>query len=156
MKKELKDDEKNLSDVLLALQAHAFNSVKNRQGFEWRLSISLWTASVILLGFLLKGDIPAVTVWVKIGLTCAAIVMVVLHLLWAKGAGRRTRADIHVAYFWEKKVCELLDTNYPGELQKELDALQLTAGYIRTYSFLFQISTTFFIALTLICAIWCR
>ncbi|MBA7696989.1 hypothetical protein ES703_105647 [subsurface metagenome] len=156
MKKELNDDEKNLTDVLLSLQTHAFNSVKNRQGFEWRLSISLWTAFVILLGFLLKGDVPELTVWMKLGVTCVATVIVVLHLFWVKGAGRRTRADIHVEYFWEKQVRQLLDTNYTDSLQKELDALQSTSGYIRTYSFFVQLSTTFFLALAIICAVWCR
>jgi hypothetical protein len=156
MKTELKEDEKRLVDVLLSLQKHAFESVKNRQAMEWRLSISLWTVSVLLLGFLLKGDIANLNTLVKFGLTIIAAAAFVSHVGWAKGAGKRTGADINVTYFWEGKTRELLGVKYPDQLQKELDVLREASGHLRTYSFSFQLLTTLFLALGIVCVVWCR
>ena len=155
MKKLLNNDEKRAAEVLLSLQASAFNSFNERRRYEWRLCISLWTASAVLLGFLLKGEIQAISPWLKWGLTVVAALMMVLHAIWMKGAGRRNRADIHVAYFWEEKTRDILDAAYPKKLETELRALRETSGRLTSWSFFFQLATTILLALAIICATWC-
>jgi hypothetical protein len=154
MREDLTEGQKRLVDVLLSLQSHAFNSIKNRQSMEWRLSVSLWTAGAILLGFLVRGDVPDVSVWVKAAVTCLAIALVALHMLWARGAGRRTGSDVRACYHWEGQVRETLEAEYPAEMQAEMGRLRSSAGQLRTYSFLFQISTTALLAFTIIAAVW--
>ena len=154
MKKQLKDDEKRAAEVLLSLQASAFNSFNERRRYEWRLCISVWTASAVLLGFLLKGEIQAVSLWIKWALTGFAAFMIVLHAIWMKGAGRRNRADIHVAYFWEEKTRDVLDVKYPPELESELQALRAKSGRLTSWSFFFQLATTILLALAIIWATW--
>jgi hypothetical protein len=140
MKNKLTEDEKRLADVLLSLQTHAFNSLNERRRYEWRLSISLWTAMVVLLAFLLKREVALLSVWVKVALTLVAAVVAVLHAVWMKGAGRRNGADVRTSYFWEAKTRELLDVEYPKAHQTELDAFQATSGYFRTFSYVYCLS----------------
>jgi hypothetical protein len=154
MESKLSNEDKQLADVMLALQRYAFDRVKNRQGMEWRLCISLWTVSVILLGFLLKGDIAIAGPTEKATLSVLAVLVPVLHFIWIKGAGRRGRLDMLTSMFWDNQLLELLTVNYDEDLQAELDSLKSTAGNAGTYSFLFQICTTVLLAIGILCATW--
>ncbi len=84
MERKLSNEAKQLADVMLALQRYAFDRIKNRQGLEWRLCISLWTVSVILLGFLLKGDIAIAGLLERLGITVLAVLVPFLHLHWIR------------------------------------------------------------------------
>ncbi|MFO8006715.1 MAG: hypothetical protein R6V05_03170 [Candidatus Brocadiia bacterium] len=154
MREELTEGQKRVVDVLLSLQSHAFSSIENRQAMEWRLSISLWTAAAILLGFLIKGDVQEISVWVKLSVTALAVAVVALHMLWAKGAGRRTGSDVRVCYFWERQTRKQLDAEYPPEMEAEMGKLRSTAGQLKAYSLFFQISTTALLAFTIIAVVW--
>jgi len=154
VKAKLTEDEKQLTDVLQFLQSHAFNSFNERRKQEWKLSFSLWGALVILLGFLLKGDVAPLETAMQIGLTFATVTVIVLHGIWMKGVGRRNRADIHSCYFWEKTIRDTLDVKYEQEHEDTLKELRATSGYFKTFSLFFELGVTIVLALALICATW--
>jgi hypothetical protein len=156
MKNNLQDEEKNLADVLMSLHTDAFNRFKNRQYYEWRLSISLWTASAILLGFLLKGDIHDLNFWIKGIMTFFAIALSLSHYFWFKGAGKRTQMDTEASIFFEQKIQKLIDVDHSEEYQKELANLLKTSGKFLSYSYLFQFSITCLISIAIICVVWIR
>ena len=154
MRPQLNGEKKHLADVLLALQGHALGSVNTRREYEWKLSIAVWTASAILLGSMLTGQIKLLDTYPKVGLTCLAVCIVLLHLAWMKGAGRRNRADIRAACFWEEQTRALLDASYPEELTHEFSNLRASSGRLHTYSYLFQLSVTILLAVAVILKAW--
>ncbi len=154
METKLNNETRHAADVMLALQRYAFDRITNRQGFEWRLCISLWTVAAILLGFLLKGDIALTATTEKVGLTMLAALMPLLHFLWIRGAGRRSRLDMLMSIFWDKQLLRLMNVDYDSDITDELGRLKTTTGQVRTYSFLFQVSTTILLAIGIACAAW--
>ena len=50
-------EEKNEFDAIFALQEMTWNRINNRQGAEWKLTISLWSVLSIFIGTLITGKI---------------------------------------------------------------------------------------------------
>lgn len=157
-KVELSDHEKSLIDVYLTLQNYGFKRAQNRQNMEWKLSFSIWTTLSIVITSLLKGDFAYPKVIINNDLISAfngafvfiALTIFFLHFLWMYGAGQRTRLDQMISLYFDGKIQNRINFEYPNEITELLAKGKKSAGKIISYSIGVQLIITLVLALSVI------
>lgn len=105
-------------DHYLELSKRAFERFHTRRVYEWRVSLSLWTALGLASWFMTQvGDLSVV---VRVGLILIAVAVNVIYILkWTPGLARSSENDRRTAYFWESAaIQEMGGYDLPKQLQQ--------------------------------------
>jgi len=145
------DNNRRRFESLESLRRAAYESLNDRRSYEWKLSLSIWTALAILLAGLLQpaktGEVfPLKGPCVGFFAFIFGALLVILHAYWSNGASRANSVDRKVMLHFAHAMQNMLNLPYEEALQKEIADLPATRGWTQ-WSHIAQIFITFLLAL---------
>lgn len=121
------EEERRRFKSLEALRAAAYASFNDRRSYEWKLSLSIWTALAILLAGLLQplksGEefpLRGSCVWIVFAL--AGALLVVLHALWSDWASRANSIDNRIQFhFRDEMMNNIVKLPFSTDLARSIE-----------------------------------
>ena len=156
------DDERNRFESMDSLRQAAYNSFNDRRSYEWKFSLSIWTALAVLLAGLVQPaqdgasfPLKGAAVWLVAAIV--GVLLVLLHAYWSNGASRANSVDKGVALYFACAMQDMLMLSLPfdGDLRKKIEALPKTEGWTQ-WSHLAQVAITALLSLAVVSVIYVR
>lgn len=115
------DDVKKKLDVFEGLRKGAWEDFNNRRIYEWKITISIWTA---LAGFIALILTSRVGISLNIGHVIFSIIVIVvmwlIHAFFIYKLSISNRIDRDKQFLYENKIIEILKIEFDNELQKNI------------------------------------
>lgn len=121
-------------DAVFQLYQGCWQRIAERRSYEWKITLTLWTAFALLIGVLLTGEIVTAgrARWaVTIGVFGIGSLVVLAHGCYLWGVGLRHTADREMAFHYERILQELSDACLGDGVQdssEEVKATQMGAA----------------------------
>ena len=112
-------------ESLETLRSAAYNSFNDRRGYEWKFSISLWTALAIVLAGLLQPtksgeSFPLHGPWVWKLAALTSFGLVFLHAMWNHWASKANKIDTAIAQHFRNKMHDMLEVPFDSGLNNTI------------------------------------
>lgn len=154
------DDERNRFESMDSLRQAAYDSFNDRRSYEWKFSLSIWTALAVLLAGIVQPakdgasfPLKGAAVWLVAAIV--GVLLVLLHAYWNNGASRANSVDKGVALYFARAMQAMLSLPFDGDLEKKIEALPKTEGWTQ-WSHLAQVAITALLALAVVSIIYVR
>ena len=158
------EEEQRRFDSLETLRAAAYASFNDRRGYEWKFSLSIWSALAVLLAGLVQpikqGEVfpfHGTCAWAAFAL--AGLLLVALHAVWSHWASRANYIDNKIQFhFRDEMINNTLKLPFSSELNEFIkEHLQREPSFGWTQrSHLVQVCITFLLAAGAVLIVYVR
>lgn len=134
------EEEKRRFDAIFSLFDVAWRQFNLRRDFEFKVTLSLWTALALAIAGLAKASelqtIP------MLGMIPICVAVFVLHTLWCWGIGQAQNGERRIAFGYERTLQKLSQTCFDEITKKQLASLQERMGLLKNWTYVFQLGVT--------------
>jgi hypothetical protein len=136
------EEDKRRFDAVFSLFDVAWRQFNLRRDFEFKVTLTLWTALAIgIAGVWNVSHLAAISIPPKEMLPIA-IILFALHALWCWGIGQAQNGDRRIAIGYERTLHELSRTSFDEATKKQLKSLQRRMGLLKNWTYIFQLGVT--------------
>jgi len=145
--------EKNKFDAILALQEMTWKRMNARQGVEWKMSISLWTALSIIIGTVITGRISILQSQVILIYTIVGIAIIgVLYILNLIGMWKFLVYESALINDYNRRLLNFSNTKLSETTDKEYSKVE--KYYIVKWYLVLRIGITLILLLGTVLAVY--
>ncbi|MBU2622687.1 MAG: hypothetical protein KKD92_10260 [Proteobacteria bacterium] len=154
------DTERRRFESIESLKRSAYGSFNDRRNYEWKLSLSIWTALAILLAGLvqpakIEETFPLGASFAWIGAAIVGALLVFLHGYWSNGVSKANSIDKSIYLYYDLEMRKMLNLSFSENINMEIAKMSRTKGW-RNWSHLAQISITVLLSAAAIVIIYVR
>ena len=154
------DVERRRFESIETLRRASYDSFNDRRSYEWKLSLSIWTALALLIAGLVqpaKPDevFPLSAPWSWVGGLVAAMLLLFFHGYWSNGAARVNSIDRDAFLHFYQAMQTLLKLPFDATLQNAIKALPRKQGW-KQWSHVVQLLITALLAATAVVIVYVR
>jgi hypothetical protein len=136
------EEDKRRFDAVFSLFDLAWRQFNLRRDFEFKVTLTLWTALAIgIAGVLNVSHLAAISIPLREMLP-VAMILFALHALWCWGIGQAQNGDRRIAIGYERTLHELSQTSFDDVTKKQLLSLQRRMGLLKNWTYIFQLGVT--------------
>ena len=155
-KKLMSADQKKRFEAMLPLCERAWAQFNERRRYEFKVSLSFWTAIALAVAGSVKlenfPDIPGGIYT----LFAASVFIVVCHSFWCWGIRTASKTDQEIAYFYERELQSAVTVEFDEKLKKRIERIKNRCCVLKSWSYVFQVSITVCLLASLILVNWGR
>ena len=121
-------EEKNKFDALESLRLAAYTSFNDRRMYEWKISISIWSAcSILIVGLIQPIEdakiFPIPAIYINIIAPLLGIAIVIIHYLWSNWIFSANDIDKSMNdYFRDEMMFNPLNMQYSSEIYDKINS----------------------------------
>lgn len=98
----MSSENKNQAEILMRLLEVAWTNFDRRRSYEWKMSLAIWTAIAAFIALYLKGEYPNISNEAKFTLICAAVLVVLVQIVFLVFIRLANGVDQARAIFYEE------------------------------------------------------
>ena len=135
-------NEKNKFDALSILWKGAWDNFHQRRNYEWKFCISIWTAFSIFIATIISGRLILKSEYILLGIIIGGGIITCLHIYYIFGIQKSNKHDRDIAKHYERRMNYIVNSQFPHELESDLEKGRSQWGKLRNYAPAVQISIT--------------
>ena len=144
----MNEDAKRRFDAVAVLWKGCWDRIKERRTYEWKTTLTLWTALALLVGALLTNALPAGAM-LSAGVGVLGALVVAAHWVYLAGLGKRHADDREMAIHYERILRNLTGSDFDPALKDRLATVtKHHRSLFREWSRRVQASVSFILWLT--------
>ncbi len=152
---EMTEESKRLFDSHLALAEFWWDAFNRRREYDWKISISLWTAIAAFVAVILTADLSRIGVLPKIAVTMAAVLIPFAHARWMKNITAVNKHDKKKASLYVAKCNEIIGMQLSSDIRKKDDEYsEQSTKILRNWSSWFHLLITMILCALAILFLW--
>ena len=113
------ENAKRRFDAVAVLWKGCWDRIQERRTYEWKTTLTLWTALALLVGALLTNALPAGCV-LSVGVGILGFLVVGAHWVYLGGLGKRHADDRDMAIHYERILRDLTGSDFDQALKDRL------------------------------------
>jgi hypothetical protein len=138
----MNENDRNRFESIFQLYSHSWQQFNVRRTYEWKISISLWTAlGLAIVGVVNAESIPEISGGMYI-LFSILLFVIMLQLIFIKGIARNHGYDRKIALHYQKFLHEISQTKFEEPLERVLEKGRRNWGVFLNWSSILQIGVT--------------
>ena len=152
----MEEEARKRFESILGLFQQAWHQFNERRSYEHKIILAIWIALVGGIASSFSLTSLASVPYGRPAIVIAAILLVVLQIMWLKGIRDTNHADQQIAFFYEKHLQGIADVKFDNELQKYLERFKKRRGLHRHWAHQFKIGMTILLSILLVIAYWSK
>ena len=118
------ENTKRRFDGIVELWKLPWQSISERRSYEWRVTLTVWTAFAGFIVVVLTEKLTAPKCVVCLGASLIGLAICILHVLYLKGLGERHDVDRQTAIHYEKILRELSQSSFDNDFERRLEEMR--------------------------------
>jgi len=129
-RKDMTEEERKRFESITTLMQSAYDSFNDRRSYEWKLSLSIWTAlALLLVGLVQTAKFPVSFPFSVIISAIMGAILIYLHIFFSHGVARANSIDKDVFLHYNKEMNKIVNLPFPKKLQDDIDNLPHNKGW---------------------------